>query len=63
MRYATCLIKEQWGNNLSKFVGVKLPGGVMLDGQKIKDEAIIEKAELYAELRSHWEAPPEFLIG
>jgi hypothetical protein len=62
-RYTTSCIKEQWGNNLSKFVGVKLPGGIMLDGQKIKDEAIIEKAELYAELRSTWEAPAEFLIG
>jgi hypothetical protein len=63
MRYTTSLFKEQWGNNLSKFVGVKLPGGIALDGQKIKDEAVLEKEILYKELRDTWEAPAEFLIG
>jgi hypothetical protein len=63
LRYTTAMFKEQWGNNLKKFKGVKLPGGVELDGQGIYAEAIQEKAELYTELRDHWEAPPSFIIG
>lgn len=62
-KYATACIKEQWGNNLKKFAGVKLPGGVMLDGPGIYTEAVAEKQALYEELRSMWESPPEFLIG
>lgn len=63
MRYTTALFKEQWGANLRKHRGVKLPGGIELDGIGIYNEAVAEKATLYEELRSHWEAPPEFLVG
>ena len=62
-RYTTSCFKEQWGNNLKKFKGVKLPGGIELDGEGIYNEAVIEKKELYEELRSTWEAPPEWLVG
>ena len=41
-KYATALIKKQWGNNLKKFEGVQMPGGVTLNGQKIYDEAVEE---------------------
>lgn len=44
--YATVLIKQQWGENLKKLRGVKLAGGVEIDGQSIYDEAIAEKKEL-----------------
>jgi len=63
LRYTTACVKEQWGSNLKKFVGVKLPGGISLDGKTIYDEAVAEKAELYKELRTMWEAPPEFFVG
>ncbi len=62
-RYTTACIKEQWGNNLKKMKNVQLPGGIMLSGQEIYDEAVREKQELYEELRSIWEAPPEWLMG
>lgn len=62
-RYTTACIKEQWGENISKFQDVKLPGGIMLNGQKIKEEAVITKKELEQELHDNWEAPATFIIG
>ena len=38
-KYATALMKRQWGQNLIKFQGVKLPGGVELNGRQIYDDA------------------------
>jgi hypothetical protein len=38
-KYATALIKRQWGNNLKKFGGIQMPGGVTLNGKEIYDEA------------------------
>lgn len=62
-KYATTLIKEQWGNNLSKFQGVQLPGGITLNGQQIKEEASAEKLRLEQELKDEWSAPPMWEIG
>lgn len=62
-KYATCVIKEQWGNNLKKHKGIKLPGGVELDGIGIYNEAVAEKAELLIEVENVWQAPPEWLMG
>ncbi len=33
-RYLTALIKRQWGQNLIKFQGVKLPGGIEWNGRQ-----------------------------
>ena len=62
-KYTTCLFKEQWGNNLKKFAGVQLPGGIALNGQQIYDEAIQEKEKLEQELRDTYEEPPQFIVG
>jgi hypothetical protein len=62
-RYATALIKLQWGNNLRKYKQVQLPGGVFLDGQSIRDEAIAERTALEEELHTRYEEPPYFLMG
>jgi hypothetical protein len=62
-RYATALIKRQWGANMKKFSGVQLPGGIVLNGQQIYDEAIGEIAALLAELRDTYEEPPMFRLG
>jgi len=62
-RYTTCLIKEQWGNNLKKFAGAQLPGGIAINGQQIYDEAITEKDLLEKELRDAYEMPAEWLQG
>ncbi|CAB4124372.1 neck protein [uncultured Caudovirales phage] len=62
-RYTTCLIKEQWGTNLKKFAGVQLPGGIVLNGQEIYNESVIEKKELEIELRDMYEMPPSWEVG
>jgi hypothetical protein len=45
-KYATALIKKQWGSNISKFSGISLPGGVTFNGAAIKEEAAEEIKEL-----------------
>lgn len=62
-KYTTSLIKKQWGQNLIKFQGVMLPGGVSLNGRQIYDDAIKEIEELDRELRETYETPPLDLIG
>ena len=39
-KYVTALIKKQWGMNMMKFTGVKLPGGVELNGRQMYDDAM-----------------------
>ena len=62
-KYATSLIKKQWGTNLIKFQGVMLPGGVQLNGRQIYEDAIRELEELEEALRTEYEIPPLDLIG
>lgn len=62
-RYATALIKKQWGNNLKKFEGVQLPGGVTLNGQKIYEEALEELRELKEEVQNTYQLPVDFFVG
>ena len=61
--YTTALFKQQWGQNLSKYDGLQMLGGVTLNGRKILDEAKEELKELKEELRSTYELPPLDLIG
>lgn len=62
-KYATALIKKQWGNNLKKFEGVQLPGGVTLNGQKIYEEAVEELKELKDEVQNTYQLPVDFFVG
>jgi hypothetical protein len=61
--YATALFKEQWGQNLSKYDGIQMLGGVTLNGRKILEEAKGEIDKLKEELRNTFELPPMDLIG
>ena len=61
--YLTALIKRQWGQNLIKFTGVKLPGGVEFNGRQIYDDGQREIDELKAKMLSTYELPPLDLIG
>ena len=61
--YATALIKRSWGNNLKKFNGIQLPGGVTLNGDKIYDEAKTEIDALHAEIGDKYGAPLEFMMN
>jgi hypothetical protein len=62
-QYATALIKRQWGENMKKFQGVQLPGGVLLNGQQIFDEAVEELTRLEQEMQSRFELPPDMFVG
>jgi hypothetical protein len=62
-RYAECLIKEQWGQNLKKFAGMKMPGGLTFNGQQIYNEAIQEKANLEKEMIFSYSLPAADMIG
>ena len=62
-RYATAIIKKQWGMNLIKFNGVLLPGGVQLNGRQIYEDALREIEEIEYSLKTEYEIPPLDLIG
>lgn len=62
-KYATALVKMQWGQNLSKYSGIQLPGGVTFDGKAIYDAAKEEADKLETEMRASFELPPDFLVG
>ena len=62
-KYATALIKLQWGNNLSKFSGIQMPGGVTLDGVRIANEAREEIKEVEEDLFQFNSLPSEIITG
>ena len=62
-RYASCLIKQQWGSNLTKFTGMKLPGGITFNGEKIFNDATQERAELEKEMIVSYSLPVTDMIG
>jgi hypothetical protein len=61
--YLTSLIKRQWGQNLIKFQGVKLPGGIELNGRQLYEDAERELSDIKQRLASEYELPPLDLIG
>jgi hypothetical protein len=61
--YATALIKRTWGNNLKKFAGVQLPGGVILNGDKIFQEAVDEIKALEDEMSNSYELPIDWYLN
>lgn len=60
---ATAYIKRQWGNNMKKFGGMQLPGGIVMNGQQIYDEAVAEIKEIEQNIRLMYEQPPAFILG
>jgi hypothetical protein len=52
--YATELIKKQWGSNLKKFEGIQLPGGVVLNGDKIYQDAELEIRRLETDMEKNY---------
>ena len=62
-RYTTALIKKQWGENLKKFEGISMPGGVSFNGQKIWDEATDEIQAIEAEMISSYSLPVTDMLG
>ena len=62
-RYTTALIKRQWGQNLSKFSGTAMLGGVTLNGPELFSTAIAEQQKLEEEIRLNWEEPAHLMLG
>jgi len=61
--YLTALIKKQWGQNLIKFQGVKLPGGVELNGRQLFDDGQRELDAIVEKMSSTYELPPMDMVG
>ena len=61
--YLTALIKRQWGQNLIKFRGVKLPGGLELNGREIYDDAERDLERIKEKMMLEYELPPLDFIG
>ena len=62
-RYATSLLKKQWGQNLIKYNNVQLPGGVTLNGRELYMDALAEIEKIEGEVLSKYAIPPMDMIG
>ena len=62
-RYATALIKRQWGANLSKFNGVTMLGGVTMNGGEIYSQAQEEIQQLEEQIQLSFETPIDYMVG
>ena len=62
-RYATALIKKQWGSNLTKFSGLQLPGGVQFNGDKIYNDAVNEIEAMEKDMATSYSLPSFDMIG
>ena len=62
-KYFTALLKKQWGQNLIKYQGVKLPGGVELNGRAIYEDGVAELTALEEKMSSTYELPVMDMIG
>lgn len=62
-RYLTALMKRQWGQNLIKFKGVKLPGGIELNGREIYEDGERELENIRQRMSMDYELPPYDFIG
>jgi hypothetical protein len=62
-RYASCLIKQQWGANLIKFTGMQLPGGIKFNGEKLYNDATTEREALEREMIYTYSLPASDMIG
>ena len=62
-RYTTALMKRQWGQNLLKFQGVKLPGGIELNGRQIYDDGMKDLEIIREQMSNTYELPPLDMIG
>lgn len=62
-KYATALIKKQWGANLSKYSGLPLPGNITFNGERLYQEASEEIAKLEEDILIKYQTPPDFMTG
>lgn len=61
--FTTALVKAQWGRNLTKYNQVQLPGGIVINGQQILQDAQVELKEIKDRFALDWADPPLDLVG
>lgn len=61
--YTTCLLKKQWGQNLLKFDGMQLPGGVTINGRQLYEDALADHERLMTKFREEQDVGPIFFVG
>ena len=62
-KYVTSLFKKQWGQNLIKFEGMQLPGGITLNGRQLYDDANTELERIEEEVQLKYQLPDDFMVG
>ena len=62
-KYVTSLFKKQWGQNLIKFEGMQLPGGITLNGRQLYDDANTELEKIEEEVQLKYQLPDDFMVG
>ena len=62
-KYVTALFKKQWGQNLIKFEGLQLPGGVTLNGRQLYDDETTEIDRIEEEVQLKYQLPDDFFVG
>jgi len=60
---ATSYIKKQWGQNLIKFEGMQLPGGITINGRQTYDDAVQEIEKIKESFSMNYEMPLDFFVG
>lgn len=63
LKYATALVKRQWGTNLIKFSGMTMPGGMTFNAEKMYNDAIREIEAMEAEMINSYSLPVTDMIG
>jgi len=62
-KYLVAAVKKQWGQNLIKFTGTKLPGGIEMNGRQLYDDGVRELEEIKQDMSSAYELPPLDFVG
>ena len=62
-KYIVALVRWQWGVNLSKYSGIKLPGDIILDGQSMMKDSWQQKEDIEKEIILKGELPVDFIMG
>ena len=62
-KYLTALIKKQWGSNMMKYSGTRLPGGIELNGRQYYEDGERELEDIKQRMSSEYELPPLDFIG
>jgi hypothetical protein len=62
-KYCVALVRWQWGVNLSKYSGIKLPGDITLDGQSMMKDSWQQKEDIEKEIILKGELPVDFIMG